>query len=62
MSMFGCNQVDRVTYNLSKQADKFKVIRQITVINCIQGDVIFQMTGRMSIQGGVQKTDSTNYK
>lgn len=24
-------------------------IRQITVINCIQGDVLFQMTGKMSI-------------
>jgi len=25
-------------------------MRQVTVINCIQGDTIFQMTGRMSIK------------
>lgn len=46
----GCDsQSDRVSYNISKQADNFNVIRQITVINCIQGDVLFQMTGKMSI-------------
>lgn len=42
-------QADRVSYNISKQADNFNVIRQITVINCIQGDVLFQMTGKMSL-------------
>lgn len=42
-------QADRVSYNISKQADNFNTIRQITVINCIQGDVLFQMTGKMSI-------------
>lgn len=47
----GCDQQsDRVSYNISKQADNFNVIRQITVINCIQGDVMFQMTGKMSIR------------
>ena len=43
-------QSDRVSYNISKQADNFNVIRQITVINCIQGDVMFQMTGKMSLR------------
>ena len=38
-----------MSYNISKEADNFNVIRQLTVINCIQGDVLFQMTGRMSI-------------
>lgn len=31
------------------QADNFNDIRQVTVINCLQGDVLFQMTGKMSI-------------
>lgn len=48
-AMAGYNQADRVSQNLSKQADNFNIIRQITVINCIQGDVLFQMTGRMSL-------------
>lgn len=47
----GCEtQADRVSYNLSQQADNFNVVRQLTVINCIEGDVLFQMTGKMSIK------------
>lgn len=46
----GCEtEASRVSYNLSQEADNFNVIRQITVINCIEGDVLFQMTGKMSI-------------
>lgn len=45
----GCNQAERVSYNLSKEADNFNDIRQVTVINCIEGDILFQMTGKMSI-------------
>lgn len=46
----GCeSQADRVSHNLSKEADNFNVVRQLTVINCIEGDVLFQMTGKMSI-------------
>ena len=46
----GCREADKVSYNLSLEVDNFNNIRQITVINCIQGDVLFQMTGKMSIQ------------
>lgn len=52
VSFTGCEfqtEADKVSYNLSKQADNFNVIRQLTVLNCIQGDVLFQMTGKMSI-------------
>lgn len=45
----GCTEAERVSYNLSKQADNFNVVRQLTVINCIEGDVLFQMTGKLSI-------------
>ena len=46
----GCEQSEKVRYNLKKQADNFNLVRRITVINCIKGDVIFQMTGKMSIE------------
>lgn len=49
MSLVGCTEAERVTYNLSEQADNFNIVRQITVINCIKGDVLFQMSGKMSI-------------
>ena len=46
----GCeSEAEKVSYNLSQQADNFNVVRQLTVINCIEGDVLFQMTGKMSI-------------
>lgn len=45
----GCREADKVSYNLSKEADNFNNVRQITVINCIKGDVLLQMTGKMSI-------------
>jgi len=53
----GCdqNQANMVSYNLSQEADNFNVVRQLTVINCIQGDVLFQMTGKMSITISCEK-------
>ena len=47
----GCEEreANMVSRNLSLEADNFNVVRQLTVINCIQGDVLFQMTGKMSI-------------
>lgn len=54
LTLTGCgNEADKVSYNLSQEADNFNDIRQITVINCLQGDVLFQMTGKMSINADV---------
>lgn len=50
MSSFcGCRQADIVRHNLSQEADAFNSYRCITVINCLQGDVLFQMKGKCSI-------------
>ena len=54
LGVSGCRQADQVSYNLSLEADNFNDIRQITVINCLQGDVLFQMTGKMSINTVVE--------
>lgn len=49
-TLTGCStEAERVEYNLTQEADNFNVVRQLTVMNCIQGDVLFQMTGKMSI-------------
>lgn len=51
LSMTACQtEAQKVSYNLSLEADNFNDVRQITVINCLQGDVLFQMTGKMSIE------------
>lgn len=47
----GCErESDIVSYNLSQEADNFNNAREITVINCLQGDILFQMSGKMSIE------------
>lgn len=40
---------ERVRYNISQEADNFNIVRRVTVIDCITGDVLFQMSGKMSI-------------
>lgn len=49
----GCDEATRVEENITKQADNFNIVRQVTVINCINGDVLFQMSGKMSITADV---------
>ena len=51
--LVGCSEASRVESNLTKEADNFNVVRQLTVINCLQGDVLFQMTGKMSITADI---------
>ena len=51
MMFTGCQtQASKVSHNLSLEADNFNNVRQLTVINCIQGDILFQMSGKMSIE------------
>ena len=51
----GCmREADKVSYNLSMEADNFNDVRQLTVINCIEGDILFQMTGKMSIYTDIE--------
>lgn len=45
----GCTQAERVSYNLNKEADNFNIVRRLTVINCITGDTLFVMEGKMSV-------------
>ena len=47
--MSGCTQAEMASFNLTQEADNFNIVRQLTVINCIKGDTLFQMTGKMSI-------------
>lgn len=52
--LVGCEtEASKVEYNLTQEADNFNIVRQLTVINCLQGDVLFQMTGKMSITADV---------
>lgn len=62
-----CTQADRVAQNLNQQADNFNIVRRLTVINCITGDTLFVMEGKMSVEdaGSVLRIyveDGTTYK
>lgn len=48
----GCDvrEAERVSYNVSKEADNFNVVRRLTVINTRSDKCILQMTGKMSIE------------
>lgn len=48
-TLTSCNEAERVRVNLAQEADNFNCVRRITVIDCITGDTLFQMTGRSSI-------------
>lgn len=50
VSLSGCTQADKVSSNLAQEADNFNVLREVTVINCIANDTLFQITGKMSIK------------
>jgi hypothetical protein len=48
--MSGCREAERVSYNVSKEADSFNVTRRITVFNVRTDKVLWQMTGNFSTQ------------
>jgi hypothetical protein len=50
MTLAGCREAQRVSYNVSKQADYFNVVRRLTVINTRSDKCVLQMTGKMSIE------------
>ncbi len=50
-TLIGCSrQANRVSYNLSQEADSFNVARKLTVINQRTDTIVFQMSGNFSLQ------------
>lgn len=47
----GCTDAETVSYNLSKEADQFKVKRRITFVNLRTDTYLFSITGNCSVQG-----------
>lgn len=45
----GCREADRVSKNVSRDADGFNVIRRVAVINMRSDNVVFEAIGRISI-------------
>lgn len=45
----GCNQADRVSANISKEADNFNVTRRLVAINTRTDSLLFEVIGNFSI-------------
>lgn len=54
----GCTSAETVSYNLSREADEFKVKRRIVFVNLRTNDYLLEITGNCSVQGG--KDTSSN--
>ena len=48
-SLVACSQAERVSYNISKEADNFNVTRRLAVINARTDKPIFEIIGNFSI-------------
>ena len=46
----GCDQADRVSTNVSKEADNFNVTRRVTVFNTRSDTVLLEIIGNLSIK------------
>ena len=64
-----CTQADRISTNVSKEADNFNVCRRITVINSRTDTVIYELEGVFSLSNGynnelevICKTGENEYK
>ena len=45
----GCREAERVSYNLSQQADNFNVTRRLAVINARSDEPVFELIGNFSL-------------
>jgi uncharacterized lipoprotein YajG len=46
----GCSgEANKVSANLSQEADNFNIVRRVTVINCFSDTVVLQLEGKVSI-------------
>lgn len=48
LSLGGCRESDKVSYNISQQADNFNVIRRLVVINARTDKPMFELVGAFS--------------
>ena len=50
LALAGCSQADRASHNISVEADNFRVIRRLAVINTVTDQPIMEMVGNFSIK------------
>ena len=48
--LVGCRESEKVSYNVSQEADNFNVIRRLTVLNARTDKPMFEMVGAFSFE------------
>lgn len=69
VNLLSCTEADTVGYNISVEADKFNIMRRITVINSRTDTIICELEGVFSIKNNISdelevicKTGENEYK
>lgn len=58
LGVVGCSrESDKVSYNVSKEADNFNVIRRVAIINIRTDKIEFECIGRISVSTGEEKLE-----
>lgn len=55
VGLTGCRESERVSYNVSQEADNFNVMRRLAVINTVDGEPVFEMVGRFSVTADTEQ-------
>lgn len=50
LALTGCRKSTFASYNVSKEADNFNVLRKITVVNTRSDSVLYELTGFFSLE------------
>ena len=58
--LVSCGEADKVSHNISKEADNFNVIRRVAVINTRTDKVEFEVIGRISVYDNTSSKESTS--
>lgn len=53
LTLLACRESERVSYNISKQADNFNVTRRLAVINARTDKPIFELIGNFSLANNI---------
>lgn len=54
LTLTGCRESERVSYNISKEADNFNVTRRLAVINARTDKPVFELIGRFAIANNTE--------
>ena len=59
LALGGCRESERVSHNISKEADNFGVVRRLSVVSAISNEPIFELIGAFSFSESGNRITTT---